>query len=183
MHNRIFEGLEYGDLKRLVKPLLGIDKFKSKMGDDKDIIVLSFEIAGKEPALDLTNFAEKGYKWILDADTSSGELDNGDYVVFLELARSPAAVENIIEFMEDLMNLTEQSLDEWVIAYYRNKKYYPFSIESLRSLLPLTPKEYDRRYGKKVIDDVKTAAGVKVSTKAPKNSHTESIRTLAGIIR
>lgn len=183
MVNIVLEGLEHGDLKRLVKPTIHIDEFKSKMGDDSDIIVLSFKVSGKEPALDFVNFTEKGYKWILDADTSSGEMDDGDYIVFLEMQRTPSAPKQILEFMEDLMNLTEQDLSEWTVSYYRNKKEHPLDIATLRSLIPLTPEEYNKTFGKKPVEDIKMAAGIKVKTKAPKNQHTESIRTLAGIIR
>ena len=78
------EGLEHGDLKRLVHPDVHVDEFKSKMGDDADIVVVSFKVASKEPALDLVNFIEKGYDFVLDADLSSGELDDGEYLVFVE---------------------------------------------------------------------------------------------------
>ena len=54
------EGLEQGDLDRLVHNKLHVDEFKSKMGSDADIIVLSFKVDGKEPARDLMNFIERG---------------------------------------------------------------------------------------------------------------------------
>ena len=37
--SNLFEGLEQGDLKRLVHPELHIDEFKSKLGDDCDVVV------------------------------------------------------------------------------------------------------------------------------------------------
>ena len=79
MHN-LFEGLEQGDLKRLIHPELHIDEFKSKLGDDADVVVASFKVDNKEPANDLVNFIEKGYDWVLDADVSSGEMDDGSYI-------------------------------------------------------------------------------------------------------
>jgi len=91
------EGLEQGDLDRLVHNKLHVDEFKSKMGSDADIIVLSFKVDGKEPARDLMNFIERGYDWILDADISSGELDDGQYLVFAELERDPAAAKHIYQ--------------------------------------------------------------------------------------
>ena len=56
------------------------------------------------------------------------------------------------------------------------------SEKSLKSLIPSSPKEYERKFGKKEIDDLKTAAGVDVDTKAPKNDYTESLRIAAGIL-
>jgi len=66
------ESLEHGDLKRLVHDELHVDEFKSKLGDDHDVVVVSFKVAGKEPANDIVSFVEKGYEWVIDADVSSG---------------------------------------------------------------------------------------------------------------
>ena len=55
-------------------------------------------------------------------------------------------------------------------------------LESLQNMIPLSPKDYDMRYGKTEIDQLKTAAGMKVDTKAPKNEYTESLRVAAGIL-
>ena len=88
----LLEGLELGDLKRLIHTELHIDEFKSKLGRDEDVCVISFKVTGKEPGNDLVNFIEKGYDWVLDADISSGEMDDGSYIVFAELAPSASSV-------------------------------------------------------------------------------------------
>ena len=62
-----------GDLNRLVHNELHIDEYKSKMGTDEDVCVISFKVSGKEPGADLVSFIEKGYDFVLDADVSSGE--------------------------------------------------------------------------------------------------------------
>lgn len=174
--------LEHGDLKRLIHNELHIDQFKSKLGEDKDIIVISFKVAGKEPANDLVSFIEKGYSFVLDADVSSGEMSDGDYIVFVELEREPKAIGYIMEVMEDLMNLTKQDLSDWRVRYYKDNNEHQLDADSLRRLIPCTAREYERRYGREEIDQLKTAAGVKVDTKAPKNDHTESLKIAAGIL-
>jgi hypothetical protein len=173
--------LEKGDLKRLVHNELHIDEFQSKLGDNKDVIVLSFKVAGKEPAADVGGFVEKGYDWILDADVSAGEMNDGNYIVFVEVPRDADAPDNIIAMMSDLMNLTEQDLDEWRVRYYHSTEEHALDKETLTKLIPLSPEEYERKYGRKEIDQLKNAAGVKVDTKAPKNEYTESLRVAAGI--
>ena len=50
-------------------------------------------------------------------------------------------------------------------------------------MIPDTPEKYEKAYGQEAIDKLKTAAGVDVDTKAPKNDFTENLRNLAGIIR
>lgn len=179
----IFEGLEKDDLERLVHNELHIDEFQSKLGDDSNVIVLSFKVKDKEPANDLVSFIEKGYEWVLDSDVSSGEMDDGDYIVFVELDRSPEAPEQINSLMEDLMNLTGQDLAEWRVRYFKSHKEKFYSINALEELIPLTPEAYDKLYGPEDLDKLKSAAGVEVTTKAPKNEYTESLRNLAGIIR
>ncbi|CAB4133609.1 hypothetical protein UFOVP257_331 [uncultured Caudovirales phage] len=185
MHqSNITEGLEQNDLKRLVHDELHIDEFKSKMGKDEDIVVVSFKVTGREPAEDLVNFIEKGYDWVIDADVSSGEMDDGDYIVFVEADREPSVAKNIINMMEDIMNLTGQDISKWRVIFKSNSGEHDLSLESITQNVPLTSEDYVRRFGKpeKELDEMRAAAGVPITTKAPKNDFTQSIRSLAGIL-
>lgn len=102
-----------GDLKRLVNTSLHIDEYKSKMGEDSDVCVLSFKVTGKEAGNDMVAFIETGFDFVLDADVSSGEKEGGDYLIFVELQRTKKLPEQIITMMNDIMNLTEQELEDW----------------------------------------------------------------------
>ena len=179
----IFEGLESGDLERIIHPELHIDEFKSKLGDDEDVVVISFKLNSKEPANDLVAFVEKGYEWVLDADVSAGEMEDGSYIVFVEIDRNEECINNIIDLMTDLMNLTEQKLKDWRVRYYKSHEETEFSRESLEKMIPKTPEQYEKKFGKKSLDELKIASGINVNTKAPKNEYTENLRNLAGIIR
>jgi hypothetical protein len=190
------ENLEQGDLKRLVHNELHIDEYKSKMGDDADVCVVSFKVSGKEPSADLVSFIEKGYDYVLDADVSSGEKEGGDYLVFVELERTEKLPEQITQVMDDLMNLTEQELGDWRVRYYKSTEDHDLTAETLEQIIPLTPEAYDAKYGKdeeevdveepeqditKDLDAMKAVAGVPVTTTAPKNEYTESLRVAAGL--
>ena len=191
--NQLNENLEHGDLKRLVHPELHIDEYKSKMGDDADVCVISFKVSGKEPSADLVSFVEKGYEYVLDADVSSGEKEGGDYLVFVELERGHDLPAQIIKIMEDLMNLTEQDLADWRVRYHKSQKDHDLTLESLKEIIPMTPEAYSRKYDEEEdsnelsdkeradLDRMKATAGVKVDTKAPKNEYTESLRIAAGL--
>jgi hypothetical protein len=181
-NNKLFEGLEQNDLKRLVHPELHIDEYKSKMGKDEDILVLSFKVTGREPAEDLVNFIEKGYEWVLDADVSAGEMEDGDFLVFVETDREPTAAENIIQLLDDILNLTGQDWSDWRLQFRSSTDYQDPTTENIKNFVPLTSDDYLRRYGKKAIDEMRNAAGVLVTTKAPVNDHTQSLRALAGIL-
>lgn len=180
--NNLNEGLEQNDLKRLVYPELHVDEYKSKMGKDEDVIVLSFKVTGREPAEDLVNFVEKGYEWVLDADVSAGELDDGDFLVFVECDRVPEVADNIMSMMQDVMNLTDQDLDEWSIQVRSNPTQMELTADNIRNNVPLTSSSYLSRYSKKEIDEMRNAAGIPVTTQAPKNDHTQTLRSLAGIL-
>ena len=190
------ENLEQGDLKRLVNNELHIDEYKSKMGTDEDVCVISFKVSGKEPGADLVSFIEKGYDFVLDADVSSGEKEGGDYLVFVELQRSEELPEQIIAIMNDLMNLTEQTIEDWRVRYYKSTVDSELTSEVLADIIPLTPQAYDAKYGKddeeeiavtepeditKDLDQMKTTARIPVTTKAPVNDFTESLRVAAGL--
>jgi hypothetical protein len=170
------------------------------MGDDADIIILSFKVGGKEPAMDLMNFIERGYDWVLDADVSAGELDDGEYLVFVELERTPKAPVQIMKLMDDLMNLTEQDLNDWLFQYHKDASDIRLSEENLRKKVPLTPGNYISLYGQESDDDenefdsdemdataekevtaMQEAAGVPMNKKAPVNDFTNTLRVFAGL--
>ena len=186
------ENLEQGDLKRLVHNELHIDEYKSKMGEDSDICVISFKVSGKEPSADLVSFIEKGYSYVLDADVSSGEKEGGDYLVFVELDRTKELPSQILQIMEDIMNLTEQDIADWRVRYQDSNSDHDLTIENLHRLIPLTANAYIKKYGggheeelsnaeRADLDRMKATAGVKVDTVAPKNEFTESLRIAAGL--
>lgn len=182
MTKKLLEGLETGDLARLVDNTITIDEFKSKLGKDEDVCVLTFTVGGgKDPALDLVSFIEKGYDWVIDADTSAGEDDAGNYLVFVEFDRTDDIPNQVCELIEDLTWLTESEFDTWQFTYHQNKKSYPIVKDNLKEIVPLNAVAYNKEYGKEIIDSLKAAAGVEVTTKAPTNNHTESIRVAAGL--
>jgi hypothetical protein len=53
MHNQqLNEGLRSNDLKDMVHSVLTIDTHRSKMGEDRDVCVLSFRVNDRNPAKD-----------------------------------------------------------------------------------------------------------------------------------
>ena len=192
MHNKLSESVERGDLKRLIHNELHIDQHRSKMGDDADIIVLSFKIKDKEPAADLVDFIEKGYDWVLDGDISSGEMDDGDFLVFVEMPRNADAPDRIMRLIGDINNLVDLKISDWHWKYHKELKDYDMTEENLSSIIPLTTEDYNAKFGKKSsgeiqedihteLDTLRAVAGVKVTTTAPVNAHTEYLRIAAGI--
>jgi hypothetical protein len=79
------------------------------------------------------------------------------------------------------MNLTSQKISDWRVRYGKSLEDRRLDRESLEDMIPLTAEEYNNEYGQTAIDKLKAIAGVKVTTKAPKNEYTESLRAMAGI--
>lgn len=178
----LLENLEHGDLARLVHNELHIDEFKSKLGDDKDVCVVSFKVTGKEPAQDLVNFLEKGFDFILDADVSSGEMSDGDYIAFIEIKRSDDLPQQIYDMIQILLNLTKQKMKEWRVRYYHGQDDHPLEVDVLRGMIPLSPRDYERKFGSDhEVDSMRTAAGLDSKIKAPDNDLTRQLKAAAGI--
>ena len=132
--------LRENDLKDLVYRVFEIDSYKSKMGNDSDIVVLSFTVNEEAPARDLVDFIEKGYSFVLDADISSGEQFDGMYRVFVELERNNSIPEQIMEIMDGVGKLAGRT--DWKYRYYKSFKSLPLNIESLQEQVPLDANTY-----------------------------------------
>ena len=137
----IAESLHSEDLRDLVKKVFEIDSYKSKVGNDEDICVLSFTVDQKDPAKDLENFCEMGYSFILDADCTSGETDDGKYIVFVEIERTRHLGEQIFELIEGVKKLT--GLEDMRFRYFKSFKSEPATEEKLKSIVPTNKNEYN----------------------------------------
>lgn len=107
-----------GDLKDLVDTIFEVDSYKSKMGDDEDIVVVSFTVEQINAAKDLVDFIEKGYDFVLDADSTPGEIDNGKYKVFVEMERNRNVSRNIVELLDGVGKIS--NIDAFKFRYYKN---------------------------------------------------------------
>jgi len=165
----------------MLKPTIHVDEFASKMGDDDDIIVISFFVRDQQAARDLMNWFEKGYDFVLDADRSPGEIKPGRYLVFVEIRRRSTAGGHVETLLNDLNTLTEfDGAEDWTM-HYKNKEL-PFSRDAFDSTVPLTPKAYRDRY-EKDLNEVRIAAGLPVvTTYDPQDRALKTIQSAAGII-
>ena len=151
------EGLQYKDLDGLMKPTIHVDEFSSKMGDDADILVLSFFVRDKQAAKDLVSWFEKGYDFILDADRSPGEIKPNRYLVYVEMRRRSAAPRQITELLEDLGTLTEFDPEDW--RWHYQGKEYDWNPEEFAAVVPLTPVDY-KRDNEEDLNEWRVAAGL-----------------------
>jgi len=152
-HQQLNEGQRSKDLKDLVSDLFTVDQYRSKMGEDRDVVVLGFQVNEKNPAADLMEFMERGYQFILDADMSSGEEHDGRYQVFVEIERTP----NLPGQIEDLLRGVGQLTDirEWRFRYQKSPKSVEYTKETIKEHVPLTPTDYEQKVLEIKTTDVK----------------------------
>ena len=152
-HQQLNEGLRSKDLKDLVSDLFTVDQYCSKMGEDRDVVVIGFQVNEKNPAADLMEFMERGYQFILDADMSSGEEHDGRYQVFVEIERTP----NLPGQIEDLLRGVGQLTDirEWRFRYQKSPKSVEYTKETIKEHVPLTPTDYEQKVLEIKTTDVK----------------------------
>ena len=139
----LFESLKAGDLKRLVRNDVFIDEYSSKMGENKDVITTSFKITDRAPAEDLVKFLESSYDFILDADISSGEKTDGDYLVFFEIPRTEQYPDQLMTILNGLTQLTE--ISDWDFKYKDSDNKYPVSRLTVREKVPLTAESFNQK--------------------------------------
>ena len=145
--------LQKGDLKHLVDHIFEIDSYKSKMGEDKDIVTLSFSVNQQLAAEDLENFIEKGYPFVLDADKTPGEQRDGTYKVFVEMERDHRIYDQIMELVDGVGKLSD--IDEFKFRYYKDFTSRPLSSESLKEFMPSSPQDYEQKVNESNLSNYK----------------------------
>ena len=137
---KINESLRAQDLRHMIKKVFGVDSYKSKVGNDEEVVVLSFVVSEEDPAKDLENFIEMGYDFVLDADVTPGETDDGEFLVFVELERGRHVAEQIMQIVNGVTKLTE--FDYMRFRYFKNFKSQEATEENLEAVVPTDKNSY-----------------------------------------
>jgi hypothetical protein len=171
--------LEYKDLEGMLKPTVHVDEFSSKMGEDDDVVVISFFVRDANAAKDLMNWFEKGYDFVLDADKSPGEIKPNRFLVYVELRRRSTVGYKIKELLQDLSTLTEFEPDDWRMSY--EDKEYPWSVDEFNKLVPLSPRDYRARK-EEDLNPLRAAAGLDPKSTGEVAPDLQGLQSAAGII-
>lgn len=153
MNQQLNEGLRALDLEQMIESVFEIDTFKSKMGEDPDVCVLTFKVKDRAPAKDLMEYIEKGFNFVLDADTSSGENSDGEYYVFVELNRSPRLSRQIKDITDSVERLT--GIKEWGFKYHKSSNIHELTEDNIERNIPQTASDYKRFMDKLRTESVK----------------------------
>ena len=141
-HHNLNESLFEDDLKWLVDDGVLIDMHKTKLGDNKDYIVLAIIVNDRTPAHDLASFIENSVYDFEDVEVSSATDTKGRYLIYVELERTPDAFNTINGILNDTKKLT--GIEEWKFKGMGMNSFVPFDEETFSANIITSPGEYDQ---------------------------------------
>ena len=156
---RLDEGLDYHDMKGQIDSVVSVDEYAAKMGEDSQIVTLTFVLKSKEAAKDLVGWLEIGYEFVLDASVSSGELEPGKWLVFVEMKRRSNVPEKIVTILKDLETLTDRPLKDYTIKV--DDDTFDADPEVLKQVIILSPNQYEKEKGEdEELNEMRNIAGL-----------------------
>jgi hypothetical protein len=179
MRRIVNEGLDYHDFANQITPVISIDEYSAKTGEDDEIVTLAFTVKGEKASNDLVEWFERGYDFVLDAQVSDGEVNRGKYLVFVEMNRRTRAPQRIVELLEDLKTLTDLKLADWTARI--EDEEYDIDEETLSQHMILSPHEY-RKLKEKDLNEMRELSGVQPhDIFDEQDSEIKSFKSLAGL--
>ena len=177
----INEGLDYHDLEGIVMPVLSVDEYSAQMGKDSEIVTLAFTVNNKKAGEDLSDWFERGYDFVLDAQVSDGELSTGKYLVFVEMNRRTTVPERIVRLLDDLETLTDMKLKDWTVIV--DEEEYEADEDILKQVIITSPHKYridDER--EEDLNEMRLNAGLETVSIYPEpDSELKAFKAIAGL--
>lgn len=137
----LYEGMLGGDLEDLVLPMISVDEFVSKVGDDA--IVFGFYVSDRDGAVDLNRFIQKSPLKILDTEISPAPDQRGFYVVFFEVLLNERLPEVIAELLKEIEPLV--MIEKWKMQIRGQDDLIAFSEKALTKYAQVVKKQNDKR--------------------------------------
>lgn len=176
----ITEGLDFRDMENQIFPTVTVDEYAAKMGNDSDIVTLTFVVKSEMVGNDLVDWFERGYDFVLDASVSDGEVEIGKWLVFLEMERRSTVPAKIIELLKDLKSLTNKKIFEWKIEI--DGKEYPAEEKVLKDKIICNPAKYRLDKEKeKELNEMRTIANIDTKSVFTKDKEIKDFINNAGL--
>ena len=80
-------------------------------------------------------------------------MEDGKHRVFIEFARTPEVVDQIISFLEDLKKLT--NIEEFEYTYHKGKNTTMVSAGTMGEAIPTTPEAYEQRINEMKVSEAR----------------------------
>lgn len=143
MSHNLTEGSRENSLRNLIEPLVSIDQYKSKSGDDKNVCVVAVKVNKQAPAKDLSQFLETGIIDAIDVDISPGPDHSGLYTVFIELERNSKMFDLIDRIFSDITTVDNECTDRQTFTSYENKQPQPWNEENFKASVITSSYDYE----------------------------------------
>jgi hypothetical protein len=143
-NNQLNEHLSENDLKWLVTDSVLVDMHKTKLGKNKDYVVLSIAVKDKTPAHDLARFIENSIYDFEDVEVSAATDSQGRYLIYVELKRTPDMFKSIDGILKDAGRLS--GIEAWKFKTMGLDSYVDFDQESFSNYVIIDPVVYDQRH-------------------------------------
>lgn len=133
--------LKNGDLKGMILPMVSIDEFQPKAGEDTEVIVVAFYLMDQDPADDLNTFIQRGVIDSLDVEVSPNTDDEGRYLVFVEMSRDDTFPNKFQALLKDVENVAGPM--EWKVkTYLSDDREFDFNDPEIYKFIITNPDEY-----------------------------------------
>jgi hypothetical protein len=133
--------LKNGDLKGMILPMVSIDEFQPKAGEDTEVIVVAFYLMDQDPADDLNTFIQRGVIDSLDVEVSPNTDDEGRYLVFVEMSRDDTFPNKFQALLKDVENVSGPM--EWKVkTYLSDDQEFDFNDPEIYKFIITNPDEY-----------------------------------------
>ena len=143
--NQLNENIKHDDLNGLIQPIVSIDQYKSKVGEDANVVVIAFKVLDGDPARDLSQFLETGHKVALDVDISPGPDPEGNYTVYIELDRNQRLFEVIELILADVKRV-DTEIKDFMFTSYKEKMPKKWSEENFNKHVITSSYDYTVKY-------------------------------------
>ncbi len=135
------EGMLGGDLEDLVLPMMSVDEFVSKVGDDA--IVFGLYVSDRDGAVDLNRFIQKSSLKVLDTEISPAPDQRGFYVVFFEVLLNDRLPEVVGELLKEIEPLV--MIEKWKMQIRGQKNLLSFSTKTLTKYAQIVKRQNERK--------------------------------------
>ena len=133
--------LKNNDLEGTILPMVSIDEFEPKAGDNKNVIVVAFYLLDQEPAEDLNTFIQRGYIDALDVEVSPNTDEEGRYLVFVEMGRDDTFPNKFQALLKDVENVSGKQ--DWKVkTYLSDDQEFKFNDPAIYKFVITNPEEY-----------------------------------------
>lgn len=133
--------LKNGDLSGTIEPVISIDEFEPKAGNNKQVIVVAFYLTDLEPAEDLNTFIQRGFIDTLDVEVSPSTDEEGRYLVFVEMSRDDTFPNKFQALVSDIENVSGD-LPWKVKTYLSDDKEFDLLDPNVFKYVIINPDEY-----------------------------------------